>query len=206
MIEIILVRYKLPIVENDCLSSVLKNTSNYHLTVYDNAPHNENLGKLWNKLINRSDADTICLLNTDTLVEENWLTRLEETLEGPSWNKIGAVGPVTDNAHNAQKRDRGGACFRLPEGQMLSGFCLLFKKSIWSEVGGIPENFGFYGQETAFLIKVDKKGYTQWVNPSVFVHHLGSASAQEAQKRGEMDIKTEREAARKMVFDFANKK
>jgi hypothetical protein len=204
MTEIILVRYKLPKVENDCLKSVLDYTSNYHLTVYDNAPQNINLGKLWNQLIKRSDADTICLLNTDTIVEPDWLTKLEETLSAPSWSKVAAVGPVTNQTHNCQKQERSGKpAYEMPPHEMLGGFCLLFLKSVWEEVGGIPEDFGFYGQETAFLKKVQHKGYKQLVRPDVFVFHYGAASAKEAEKRGEMVVEKERVNARNLYQKFS---
>lgn len=202
MTEIILVRYKLKHIEDECIKSVLENTGACHLSVYDNAEKNVNLGRLWNSLIRRSDADTICLLNTDTLVEKSWLPKLEEVLKDPT---VGAVGPVTNSARNSQKQGVGSGTFDLPEKEMLSGFCLLFKKKVWEEVGGIPEDFGFYGQETAFLKEVQQKGYRQVCRRDVFVFHYGSASAIEAEKRGEMEIDKERQQGRTLYEKFKEK-
>lgn len=200
MTEIIIVRYKLPKIENECIKSVLDYTSNYHLTVYDNERENINLGRLWNSLIRRSDADKVCLLNTDTLVENSWLITLEKLLDSSS--NIGAVGPVTNSAKNSQKQQKGSGSFDLPKEEMLSGFCLLFPKKIWEEVGGFPEDCGFYGQETAMMKKFQVKGYRQVVSKDVFVFHYGSASAIEAEKRGEMNIPREREEGRTYYQKF----
>lgn len=209
MTEIILVRYKMPNLENDCIRSVLEFTENYNLTVYDNAPINHNLGMLWNRLIRNSDAETICLLNTDTIVEKDWLWKLEECLDAPSWEKIGAVGPTTNSCRTHQNDKRGlvGVYDLTKEypGEMLGGFCLLFPKKVWEEVGGFPEDFGFYGQETAFLKKMESLGYRQLWRRDVFVYHYGSASAKEAEKRGEMDEKKERELGREKYKAFVEK-
>lgn len=196
MVEIILVRYKLKQIEDECIKSVLENTGTHHLTVYDNVPENVNLGRLWNNLIRRSDADIICLLNTDTLVEKDWLTKLENLLV--STPNCGGVGPVTNSAKNSQKQQKGEGTFYLPEREMLSGFCLLFTKKVWEEAGGFPEDCGFYGQETAFMKKVQSKGYVQAVRRDVFVFHYGSASAIAAG----MDLEKERVEGRSYYQKF----
>ena len=82
MIEIIVVKYNYPDIEKDCINSVIKHTNiNYHLTIYDNYPNNENIGLLWNKLINRSDAEYVCLLNSDTVVTDGWLEKMHEIVQ-----------------------------------------------------------------------------------------------------------------------------
>jgi len=208
MTEIILVRYKMPKLEDECIRSVLDNTENYNLTVYDNAPENHNLGALWNRLIRNSDSDIICLLNTDTLVEKNWLSSLEQVLLAPSWEKRGAVGPCTSECKTHQKTAKTSGVVDFTHehpGEMLGGFCLLFPKRVWEDVGGFPEDFGFYGQESAFLKKMESKGYHQYWHKGVFVYHYGSASAKEAEKRGEMDEQKEREIGRVKYQEFINK-
>lgn len=196
MTEIILVRYKLRKIENECIQSVLENTSNYHLTVYDNEQENRNIGRLWNDLIRRSDADVVCLLNTDTLVESEWLTKLEDTLR--SEPGIGGVGPVTNSAKNSQKQGKSSGVFEMPPEEMLSGFCLLFTKKVWEETGGFPEDCGFYGQETAFMKKAQTKGYKQMCRRDVFVFHYGSASA----KAVGMNMEEERQKGRNYYEKF----
>lgn len=195
MTEIFLILYKMPILEKACIDSIKAYTTDYKLTVYDNAPKNENLGMLWNRLIKASTCENICLLNTDTLVEPKWLEKLEECL----MPGVGAVGPTTNSCRTHQNDERSTGSISLTEvypGEMLSGFCLLFPKKVWENVGGFPEDFGFYGQESAWLAKVEKAGFRQVWRKDVFVYHYGSASAKEAEKRGEMNEEKERQLGR----------
>ena len=205
MTEIILVRYKLPKLENDCIRSVIDFTDTpYHLRVYDNARYNYNLGWLWNQLIKESDSEYICLLNTDTLVEPEWLSKLLEVFERNK--KAGAVGPSTNCARTSQATaGKGVGLSSLNQGEMLGGFCLVFPRKVWEDVGGFPEDFGFYGQESAFLAKMVSLGYEQVHRKDVLVFHYGSASAKEAEKRGELKEEEEREVGRKKYQEYISK-
>lgn len=186
--NIIIVRYKNPEIENCCIKSVeqFTNLAKHKLTIFDNAPENINLGKLWNTLIEASDEEVICLLNSDTVVEEGW-TRLEESLVDPL---VGAVGPVTDNCRTKQK-DLVKKNIVEPIDE-LSGFCYLFTKRVWREVGGFPEDGPFYGQETAFNYLLKMYDYTLMVDRRVFIHHEGSSSLK---KNGFDEIKERQKGA-----------
>ena len=177
--EIIIIAFNLPEKEKECIDSVKKytNLKLHKLTVYDNYPLKENLAVVWNRLIAESTEDIICLLNNDTVVEEGW-TRMIEVLD----EKVGAVGPVTNNCGTKQKN--------MPKGQIeeindLSGFCYLFRKEVWEEVGKFPEDMPFYGQESIFNRKLQKSGYTLMVDRRVFIHHYGGSSVgdDEAEQR-----------------------
>lgn len=200
-VDIIMVKYLAPAFEKEAIKAILKNTDiPYHLTIHDNYPLNENIGVLWNRLISKSEAEYICLLNTDTSVSYGWLEHLLEVFD--DHEDAGAVGPVTNNGGgNGQElvRTQEKAVFDYRERHALGtlcGFCLVFPKKVWEAVGGFPEDFGFYGQECAFLAKVSKKGYKQYVRTDVFVWHKGSASAKLAERRGEMRMQDELEAGR----------
>ena len=201
-VDIIIVKYQAPRFERACISSVLTETRTvpYNLIVHDNYPKNENIGVLWNKLIGKSESEYIVILNTDTLVEEGWLGKLLKVFD--DHKDAGAVGPVTNNGGgNGQELEKTDDYQVFDYGKKhslgtLCGFCLVFPKKVWEEVGGFPEDFGFYGQECAFLAKVVKKGYKQYVRTDVFVWHKGGASADLAEKRGEMNRQAELEAGR----------
>lgn len=180
--NIIVIRYRNPEVEDRCLESVEKFTdlSKHTLTVFDNAPENINLGKLWNQLIEASDQEVICLLNSDTVVEEGW-TRMEESLADPL---VGAVGPVTDNCGTIQKGlSRSESIEKTGD---LSGFCYLFTKTNWRKVGRFPESFPFYGQESMFNRKLQYYGLNLVIDRRVFIHHDKGASYKKAVENGEM--------------------
>jgi len=210
MTEIILVRYKLPEIEKDCMASVVEYTDvPYSLRVFDNASENHNLGKLWNRLIGESEAEYICLLNTDTIVEQDWLKKLLEVFEKEEG--VGAVGPSTNGARNAQKTKEKFKRYEVSDfiqdfpGWCLSGFCIVFPKRAWKQVGGFAEDFGFYGQEVVFLDKFTKAGLKQMWRKDVFIHHDHSSSAKAAQKRGEMNELEERKKGNLKIQEIRKK-
>lgn len=180
--EIIIVKFNQPEYEKACIDSVEKFTDlkKHKLTVYDNYPDNKNLGQLWNELIDESTEDVICLLNSDTIVEEGW-DKMVEVLYNTN---AGAVGPVTDNCGGRQKNmTRSEAIEEIND---LSGFCYLFRKEVWEEVGRFPADFSFYGQETVFNRKLEDRGYKLMVDRRVFIHHAKGRSWLAARDAGEI--------------------
>lgn len=200
-VDIILIKYQAPDYEKVCIKSVLDYTNTpYGFIIHDNYPLNENIGKLWNRLIGKSEAEYICLLNSDTLVEDGWLEKLLQVFD--DYKDAGCVGPVTNNAGgNGQELPKNDDyevfdyVKRHPQGT-LCGFCMVFPKKVWEDVGKFPENFGFYGQDDAFSAKIDKKGYRQYVRTDVFVWHCGSASIKLAELRGETNVSEKLDAGR----------
>lgn len=193
--------------EDNCIRSVnLLTREPFILTVHDNYPQNENLGKLWNKLINQSKGTYICVLNTDTIVTPQWDTKLMEVFEKEI--KVGAVSPSTNSSHNKQSSlDRIPSAYSIEEFsgyECLSGFCLLFPKTLWKATGGFPEDFGFYGQEVVFLDKIRARGYRQIWRQDAFVWHFGSATVKKAVSEGKFDELAERRAAREHFDKLRN--
>ena len=196
--EIILIRFNLPEKEKECIDSVKKytNLKRHKLTVYDNYPLQENLAVVWNRLIEESTEDIICLLNNDTVVEEGW-TKMIEVLD----EKVGAVGPVTNNCGGRQKN--------MPKGQVeeindLSGFCYLFRKEVWEEVGKFPEDMPFYGQETVFNRKLEDRGYKLMVDRRVYIHHYKAQSYKKALEKKEL-TNIEQELGAFHYWNFINR-
>jgi len=207
MTEIIVVKYNLRGIEDQCIRAVLDHTDNYNLTVFDNYPKNHNLGQLWNRLISKSEAEYICLLNNDALVTPFWLDKLLEAFG--KHPKVGVVGGTTNSSHNQQSTDHTAKTFvdfgRTYPGWCLSGFCLVFPKKVWEEVGGFPEDFGFYGQEVAFIDRLTEKGYKQCWRTDVFIYHYGSASVKKAQANGDIDEIKERKIAHEKFTELRKK-
>lgn len=194
MTSIIIVKYNLPEIETQCVHAVLDHTTDYNLIVHDNYPQNENLGKLWNKLISQAETEYICLLNNDAIVTPFWLKNLLECFD--LGKKIGVAGPSTNNSKNQQSKPAPPYKFinfgKTYPGWCLSGFCLVFPKKAWEECEGFPQDFGFYGQEVALIDRMTKAGYKQVWRTDTFVFHYGSASAKKATKMGLMDEQLER--------------
>lgn len=177
MVEIIIVTYGQPKLEALCVESVKKytNLQEHRLTVVDNLVRDKNLGALWNELIEKSTADFVCLLNSDTVVEEHWLDRLVQCAVN---QEADAVGPTTNHCGYGYQMVPRGNFYK--EVSQLSGFCLLLRRSAWRRAGGFREDAPFYGQESNLLRRLRRKGLCG----SVFVHHEAGASVK-ASKRAE---------------------
>jgi GT2 family glycosyltransferase len=211
--HIIIVNYKNLNLLKDCVDSVKKNTDvPYELTVYDNSPKNEFLAPLWNRLVSqRNDCEYICLLNDDTKVSDGWLRKMIEVFENEEM--VGAVGPTTNNCKNHQCKELPSESYHVVDygsmypGWCLSGFCLVIKKKVWDEIGGMPKEFDnlLYGQEVAFLDKMMKLGYKQMWRKDAFVWHKGSATVKELVKEGYWDELEERRKARVAFTEFRKK-
>ncbi|KKN88897.1 hypothetical protein LCGC14_0245040 [marine sediment metagenome] len=185
--EIIIVKYGLPELEAECVSSVEEHTQDveYVLTAHDNYEADEGLSKVWNDLIRASDAEYICLLNNDTRVEAAWLSRLLECFEED--DKLGAVGPMTNkstgpqgNCRKFQTKHKRLMVVKYP----LVGFCIVFPKSVWEEIGGFDEEFELYGEDSDFCMEVQEHGYTTAIRTDVFIFHHGMSSTPIAEARG----------------------
>ena len=125
--SIILITYNNLIYTKLCLKSILEKTNypNYEIIIVDNgstdetkdylkdiSQKNDNIICIFNKDnlgfakannigINASNGHYIVLLNNDTIVTKGWISGLIRNLE--SSDKIGIVGPVTNNISNEAK-------------------------------------------------------------------------------------------------------
>lgn len=182
LVDIIIVKYGVPDLERECVESVVQHTDiPYHLTVYDNYPKDENLSVVWNRLIRRSNADYICLLNNDTVVEDKWLKKLIYALES---NSAGIVGPITNKCGTHQTDfTKDDKIDKVVKTNVLSGFCMLFPKKIWKEVGGFNEAYHLYAEDSEFVQMVRKK-HPLFIHMGVHIFHYGHASTPVAEKRG----------------------
>lgn len=176
--EIIIVTYGQPKLEAACVESVKKHTNleKHRLTVVNNFIRDKNLGALWNELIEKSTADFICLLNSDTVVEPEWLEKL---IQCATKCEADAVGPTTNHCgYHYQMVPRGD--FH-KEVSQLSGFCLLLRRSAWQKARGFREDCPFYGQESNLLRRLKHKV----VCGNVFVHHEAGASVKASHRAEE---------------------
>ena len=149
-----------------------------------------------------AEADLVLLLNSDTVVTENWLERLVACAESSA--DIGIVGPFS-NAASWQSLpcqfDQTGdwAINELPSGWSLNqmadvvaahsiwkyprlpfvnGFCMLVKRQVINEIGFMDEvGFPFgYGDEIDYCFRAKDAGYDSALSDHVFVYHKKSQS------------------------------
>ncbi|SFE48039.1 Glycosyltransferase, GT2 family [Paenibacillus catalpae] len=134
---------------------------------------------------------TMVILNNDTLMTDNWLGNLLICLHSDP--KIGMVGPVTNyisgdqqikvpyesiedmpefaRLNNISDPKRWERTDRLP------GFCLLFRRELWEQIGFLDEGFEFGNYEDDdYNIRTRLLGYSLVIARDCFIHHFGSVS------------------------------
>jgi GT2 family glycosyltransferase len=149
-----------------------------------------------NEIIYNSSADTICLLNSDTLVAGEWDRFILEIMY--SNDSIGLAGPSTSFTHTPQSlpglqtlrmaqneetvNHIAGLVFQRYKNQYqdlprLGGFCFFFKRELIRRIGYFDERFSpGCGEEDDFTSRARKSGYrAMWVKYA-YVHHFGHCS------------------------------
>jgi len=153
-----------------------------------------NLGfaKGCNQGIHAAAGETVVLLNNDTVVTEGWLSGLLECLF--SAPDVGIVGPMTNRISGIQQVPEVGYddLKQLPEfaksfrernrkrrvdSSRIVGFCMLFRKRLVQEIGGLDESFGTGNfEDDDFCLRSLLAGYRNLIAGDVFIHHFGSRS------------------------------
>ena len=181
-IDIIIVKYGLPDYEQETVEQVMRTVGvPYHLSVYDNYPLDENLSVVWNRLIKRSNADFVLLLNNDTVPRGSWADKLLEAMSDP---KVGAVGSISNKAGGHQGGWEKSPEDKVVECVMLSGFCVLIRKAAFDAIGGFNEAYKLYGEDSDFFRRMKKAGWTLLTHYGSYVYHHKAQSTKIAEARG----------------------
>lgn len=149
--------------------------------------------------VSKARGEYVLLLNNDTqVITVNWM---EELLMYAQRKDVGAVGAklyygdktiqhagvvlglgahrTAGHSHYGQHRDNLGYMGRLCYAQNVSavtGACLLVKKELFLEVGGLDEGFAVSLNDVDFCIKLRQKGYLNVFTPFAELYHFESRS------------------------------
>lgn len=149
--------------------------------------------------VKQSKGDYILLLNNDTeVITVNWM---EELLMYAQREDVGAAGAklyygnktiqhagvvlqlgahrTAGHSHYGQSRENLGYMGRLCYAQNVSavtGACLLVKKSLFEEVGGLDESFAISLNDVDFCLKLREKGLLNVFTPFAELYHYESVS------------------------------
>ncbi|MEK6897066.1 MAG: glycosyltransferase [Nanoarchaeota archaeon] len=209
-VEIIVLKYKSPVMEEDCVSRIIRYTKwPYKINVFDNRGNGPNTSKAWNKLIKESTCDYVLFIDSDAFVhdtvgvingkrEEDGVCWVTEMVKAHKMIKnVAIVGPVcgtpaVTTLQSMRPKDEDP----LEVHGHLSGYCFLTHKSIYDKIGYFDEDFCFYGQESDWIERIlesnqyDNTDYKLMIAPRAHVIHgyenQGSIAAKQAEKEGEL--------------------
>lgn len=196
-----------------CIDSIIANTDHpYRLILVDNGStdgvaeyfdsikgavvvhHERNLG--YPAGINsglRHAEGHVLLLNSDTIVPRQWLSRLVATLG--SAPRIGLVGPMSNYVSGPQHipgltltstaeidafaDSLAGRGTGLIDVERVVGFCMLIREEAYRAVGEMDESFGIGNfEDDDYCLRVRQAGYRVCIAPDCFVFHYGSRTFQ----------------------------
>ena len=149
--------------------------------------------------VSEASGEYVLLLNNDIqIITVNWMEELLMYAQRPDVGAVGAklyypdktiqhAGVViglgahrtAGHVHYRQKRENLGYMGRLCYAQNMSavtGACLLVKKAIYEEAGGLDESFAVSLNDVDFCLKLRRLGYLNVFTPFAEAYHYESAS------------------------------
>jgi len=132
----------------------------------------------------------VVLLNSDTIVPQDWLVPLLEALQQA--DNIGLVGPMSNNVSGHQQIDgltlsgqeeineyaaqlRNANRGNIREATRLVGFCLLIRDTVIQQLGLFDESYGIGNYEDDdYCLRARQAGYRLIIAEDAFVFHYGS--------------------------------
>jgi GT2 family glycosyltransferase/predicted SAM-dependent methyltransferase len=154
-----------------------------------------------NQGIRAAKGDVIVLLNNDVIVSPGWANRMIRHLDtysivGPMTNycaglQQGLILPVYDDDKGmfieAEKwgREHSGESMEV---NFIIGFLMVFKKSLFDEIGEFDESlWPCSGEEIDFCLRARKAGHRVGIARDAYVHHIGSVTLAQMEREGQLD-------------------
>lgn len=153
-------------------------------------PENLGFAATCNRGVSEAGGEVVVLLNSDTIMPRVGLIRLVESLG--QGGTVAAAGPRSNYVGHFQ---RTGVTYTQKSGielfaedfasrevddaetDMLVGFCLAVKRSVWNEVGPFDTGFGIgMFEDNDFCYRLRRAGYRLLIANRAFVHHQGNQS------------------------------
>jgi GT2 family glycosyltransferase len=204
------------VIDNNSKDGTTNYLSNYRCTIIVNQ---ENVGfsKANNQAATIAQGEYLLLLNNDTTITPGFLAEMVKTFSLDA--SIGIVGCAIYTMDLPKKIIHAGVYFTpefipyelgLPvpgfsagitnnddrvssvrEVPSVTGACMMVRKSVWDEIGGLDEGYKNGWEDNDFVLKVREKGYTVWYTGKAQITHkkFGSHTrfAFEAQNRSRYD-------------------
>ncbi len=173
-----------------------------NILVYSNEKNLGFSGNI-NKGILLSEKNDVLLLNSDTIVTEQWIEKILKCAY--SAPEIGTVTPLSNNAticsvpefcqenpvpEELSVDEMGELVERVslkkyPRIPVAHGFCMFIKREVVKKIGLFDaETFGRgYGEENDFCFRAEQVGYTHVMCDDTYICHTGTSSFQTEEKK-----------------------
>lgn len=130
-------------------------------------------------------ADYVLLLNNDTEVENDFLSKLIEVAESDA--SIGLISPVIFDGNTKEVWFSGGDILwkkmsslhrkniqtqDYSESEFITGCSMLIKANVFKSVGLLDEDYFLYWEDADFSLRAKKKGFKNVVVSSSWVYHF----------------------------------
>ena len=156
-----------------------------------------NFSKLINTGVKESKGKYILMLNNDIeVISNDWLTQMVSYAQHKHTGAVGAKLLYPDNTIQhagiifGANRDSGHVFAGLPNGSAgyfnnlvtatnysaVTGACLMCRRDVYNEVGGMDENLAIEFNDHDFCLKLLKRGYYNVYLPTVELYHHESVS------------------------------
>lgn len=179
-----------------------------------------NYSKINNYGVENAKGDIVLLLNNDTeVISNDWI---EQMLMFSQRSDVGAVGcmlyypdesvqhggviiglgGIAGHAHKNYYRNDNGYMNRLNVCQNFSAVtaaCMMVKKCVWEEVGGLEEKFAVAFNDVDFCMRIRLAGYLVVWTPYAELYHYESKS------RGQEDTYRKKKRFNKEIKHFREK-
>lgn len=193
------INYEIIVVDNNSSDGSIKELSNDNRFIFIETNENGGFAKGNNvgiKYAMEHDADYIMLLNNDTIIENNSISKLVEKLQED--DELGIIGSrimyysnpdiinycgghinwfkVSTNHENYKKifiADEEN--FKYTE--FITGCCMLIKREVIQKIGLLPEEYFMYYEDMDFCIKAKEADYKLGILTDSVIYHKVSISS-----------------------------
>jgi GT2 family glycosyltransferase len=127
-----------------------------------------------NRGVMEATGEFICILNSDTVVNEGLLDKLVEEAAKPG---IGVVAPYSNNARPPQGNNPEEIAKTLPTLHLPSvvGVCMVMRRSLYNAAEGMDTSLCNF-EDDDLCTKLRNAGYKSIVVGGTWIHHEGNAS------------------------------
>lgn len=173
------------------LEFIRKNYPDVQIIAFDN---NYGFAEAYNRSIEMVDSDILLLINNDIEVDKNWLRELVSHI---SDDGVASIAPKIKFIENKEViNSAGGNCDiygvawnrgngekdlgqydRPDEVFYVNGAVLIFKKSVWKDVGPFDSRYFMYAEEVDWCWRARLKGYKVIYVPNSIVFHKWQGSS-----------------------------